>query len=363
MSSTQENLPLRTRVLNALAEEVQDGAVCSAASESGRYLLLANSPNADKGAELVVEFPDKNATLDRLNLTIEAFSQRVALFEGTWTANIEVDGETLLPTGTWETVCESFEKDYAFFERTIPLTGGRRLSRRLFFAYHEALLLFFDEVAGNPTDRINAPKWNYRAFYPLAKGLELGEDDEAREVVLQRVVENATATTSKKKKEKNPKQSEVDQFLADLYDSDDEDEKKAFENIARVFPLNLCEWKADRASGDMRAIKTPFGLELTAIREGACVASSLLVDLNVKRSTRRCTWRTLAVGESMQRVSEDHAVGRKIQLGQEQYVLYASTSPAPAIRSILSRNLLSDFMFGKFTASRGVDPIVDVEIE
>ena len=65
----------------------------------------------------------------------------------------------------------------------------------------------------------------------------------------------------------------------------------------------------------------------------------------------------------MEPVDEDAAVGRKIKLGQEQYVLYASTSPYPAIRSIMSRHLLSDFMFGKFTVSRGVTPIVDVGIE
>ncbi|MBR5758192.1 MAG: hypothetical protein IKX88_06315, partial [Thermoguttaceae bacterium] len=140
-------------------------------------------------------------------------------------------------------------------------------------------------------------------------------------------------------------------------------ESEIFETLARIFPFSLPEWKADVSSGDFRVNDRPLGLELTAKRDGGVVTSSLLIDVNARRAGRRCTWRPLTVGEKTQVVDEDSAVGRKIQLGREQYVLYASTSPRPAVRSVIGANLLSDFMFGKFTAKIGVDSIVNVVIE
>lgn len=366
--SHSASLPLKTRALNALCSEDHDEDVCSVLSESGRFLLLADTPNADKGAELFVEFPDAENVPSDLALETALYSKNVELLEGVWTTKIVVDGEELKPEGAWITLCESFEKDYAFCERSVKLSGGRLLSRKLFFAYHESLLLFFDEIDGTSADRENAPKWEYETIVPIAESLSVGEDDEARETTLKRRIDNEAQSKSDpgraQKKDRSKIKSEADLFLVDLYDADDEEEETpAFETLARVFPFNLSEWRADVSQGDFKTRQNPSAFVLTATREGGSITSSLLIDLNARRAERRCTWRPLTVGESMEVCDEDSAVGRKIKLGQEQYVLYASTSPAPAIRSILSRNLLSDFMFGKFTASRGVEPIVDVDIE
>ncbi len=363
MSSSSASSSLQTRVFNALASEVTDGAACSVLSESGRHLLLTDSPIADKGAELFAEFP---VEAQDLSVELAFVSKTLELFNGVWTTEVKVDGETLKPTGNWEALCESTENDYAFFELSLPLTRGRRLSRRFLFAYNEALVLLFDEIDGNDADREEGSDWEYRAFLPLADAIHIAEDADARELLFQRANGTQNAATSvKKEKKSDATLSEVDQFLADLYDGDDEEEEvvEALENVARVFPLDLPEWKADDAAGDLRVTDAPRGLELTAKRFGGALTSSLLIDLNTRRAERRCTWRALTVGEKMEVVDADSAVGRKIQLGQEQYVLYASTSEAPAIRSVLSRNLLSDFMFGKFLTSRGVVPIVDVDIE
>ena len=360
------NQSLKTRTLEALSQEPNDGAVLSVLSSSGQFLLLTDEPDDNsKGTEFFVEFPTDDETPDSLDLQIALYSKGREIFEGTWTTEAKLADETLVPTDPWETLCEDFDKDYAFCERSIPLTDGRRFSRRFFFAYHESLALVFDEFSGTARDRENAPKWNYQTFFPLDKSIDALEDSEAREITFRRrLVPDSPRVAKSAKKNKKPGKilSEEERLMEELY-SAEPIESEMFEPLARIFPFSLPEWKKDVSHGNLRLKKRPLGLELTAGRRGGVVTSSLLIDVNARRAGRRCTWRPLAVGEKMNNVDEDSAVGRKIQLGQEQYVLYASTSPRPAIRSVISRNLLSDFMFGKFTVKIGVTPIVDVTIE
>jgi hypothetical protein len=362
---TSANQSLKARALDALSSEPQDGAVFSILSRSGQFLLLSDAPDDAKGSEFFVEFPTDAETPRSLNLPVAFYSKRRKIFDGTWKTSATLDDETLAPTGPWETLCDDFNDSYAFCERSIPLVGNRRVSRRLFFSYNESLLLLFDEFSGNSADREDAPLWNYQTFFPLDPDVDLLEDPEAREIILRRQIapiQDVASKSAKQTKKQGKILSEEELLMEELY-SADPIESEIFEILARIFPFTLPEWKKDKSQGDLRVRKRPPGLQLTAKREGGVVTSALLVDLNARRASRRCSWRPLTVGENMEAVDEDSAVGRKIQLGREQYVLYASTSPCPEIRSILSRNLLSDFMFGKFTAKIGVDPIVDVELE
>ena len=132
--------------------------------------------------------------------------------------------------------------------------------------------------------------------------------------------------------------------------------------FARVFSLSANE-KDVKTSSRNFSIKTTYGgsLETTTQRRGGALCVATLFDWNVNRATRAFNVDVATVGEKMRAVDDAIAVGRQIQLGRERYVLYVSTSRRPAIRSILSRNLLSDFMFGKFFVGRGVEPLVDVE--
>jgi hypothetical protein len=132
--------------------------------------------------------------------------------------------------------------------------------------------------------------------------------------------------------------------------------------FARVFSLTNVERSKDETTATLAA-KTTYGgvLETSARRKGGSVCVATLFDWNANRATRAFSVDVATVGENLRAVDGDFAVGRQIRLGRERYVLYVSTSRRPAIRSILSRNLLSDFMFGKFFVGRGVEPLVDVE--
>ncbi|MBQ9875055.1 MAG: hypothetical protein IJM30_11395 [Thermoguttaceae bacterium] len=365
MSSPREaNVSLKNRALEALGAEIDDPTVSSAFSEDGQYLLLADSLDDGKGVELFVEF---SAALseppESLDSELALFAKNRALFEGALTTRLSVDGEPLRPTAPAEILCQDFDSDRSFVETSVPLTGGRRFSRRFLLARNESLLLILDEFSGSEADRENSPAMENRAFFPLSSEVEVLEDEEARELALRRRrIEEKAAKKTRVAKKKLDDLSEEERLFAELY-SEEPTEAETFENLAGIFPLALPEWKADKSRGELVAKKRPFGLELTSRRNGGSLVSALLIDLNARRVARPRSWRPLTVGENMEVAPEDSAVGYKIQLGREQYLLYASTSPRPAIRSVLGRNLLSDFMFGKFTAKRGVEPIVDVEID
>ena len=360
--------PLKVRALKALAASDIEPDARSAITERGDVLFLSDSSEADaRGAEFIFAFPSERVP-ETLDMETEFLIDGRPILAGVTTTELYANKQLLTPTSEWTTLCEDLCERYAYVERSIALSGERRLSRRFFLAYNESFMLIFDELDGTSLDAKSVPQFRARSVFPFNTARNVQTDAEAREIALVRRANGAESNpnaaqktavkTSLKKKSTRDEIPEETRLLEELANAP---EKDRLEPFVRLFPLCLPEWRADASRGDFTA--TENGLELTATRSGTCLTSALLIDFNARRAARPCTWRKLTVGEKLEPVDEDRAVGRKLRLGQEQYVFYASTSPYPAIRSILSRNLLSDFMVGKFTAKRGVAPIVDVEIE
>lgn len=320
---------LRSRALIALRNEIEDHEARSVADGDGRYWFVSDShEGSETGSELYFEFPTSaDGTPSTLSIPFELYSAGRALFSGVLETSARVGAESLSPLGCWERTCVDFDDGaYAFFERSIPVTGGRLFSRRILLAYHESLALLVDELVPNPSERATPAPRALMSRLTLAEDARASQDADAREV--------------------------------SLVDATAEPES----TVARLFPLALPEWRADLSRGDFKLTRNAESLELELLSSAACLVSPLVIDLNPYRAARECAWKPLTVGERREVAARDAAVGYKLQLGAEQYVLYVSTSIEPAIRSILSRNLLSDFMFGKFLPTSGVRPIVDVEV-
>ncbi len=343
----------RERALERLRDDAPQGAVRSCFSKERDVVLFADKPDAGGvGVNFLVEF-FKSSLDARAELSLD----EEILARDVWSTSLYADGTPLTPCGDWETLCDDVADDYAFCERSIRIEGGRRFSRRVFLAYCESLLVVVDELNASTRERENPPLFEHRLNVPLGEnvvGLELRE---TREIELQ-TPPRAPKDIAKKSPQKAPN-SEEESILQEIGNAPIARESKA---LARVFPLVLPERRDDATRGDFRALVGSNALESTTTRRGSVLLAALVFDLNSRRVARPCTWRPLTVGENREPVGEDVAVGRKLQLGREQYVFYASTSQRPAIRTILSRCLLSDFMIGKFTAARGVETILDVEI-
>ncbi len=319
---------LKSRVLATLSDEVPEGDVKSCFSRDGRFALLTDASDATScSSEVYVEFP----TTRPLRSPLEIYVGRRRVVAGNWRTEIWADGQKLDATGPWQTLCEEIDENGAFVERLAPLSGGRSLSRRLFVACKEKLFLNVDVLYGSDAERAavergsasNAPLLRIRSILPL---------DSTDALATQTAEPNEVA----------------------FYDVDSQSRP-----FARAFHLG-----ADETLSGNLAVKTVYGgvLATEAQRRGGCVCVATLFDWDANRATRPVKRGKATAGENLRAVGEDFAVGRQIQLGRERYVLYVSTSRRTAIRSILSRNLLSDFMFGKFFIGRGVEPLVDVEV-
>lgn len=298
----------------------------------GASAIFADSLDVGKGNEAFVEFSRQKKSA--LETAFEFYCDGRAALAGRWTTELFADETPLRPVGNWTTVCDDLDDDYSFLERVIDLSGGRRFSRRLFLARNEALFLIADTIFSSSAERRRVaggegPLLRYRSAIPVANGTSARQDSEAREVELTEEITGRGPIA-----------------------------------FARIFPITAPEWRADKSGAEFEIEnrgENGVALTTTAARRGTALFVATLIDGDSRRAARPCSWRALTVGESLRVASDDAAVGRKIQLGRERFVLYASTSPRPAIRSVLGRNLLSDFMFGKFFADRGVQPIVDVE--
>lgn len=330
---------LGSRVIEALRAEVPEGDVKSHFSRDGRFALLSDADDATDGSnEVYVDFSPTSP----LRSPLEIYVGRRRVIAGIWRTDVWADGQKLNATGHWQTLCESLDGDAAFVERLLPLTGGRSLSRRLFVAYKEKLFLNVDVLYGSDAERdaeekrrrtqdssakTPSPLLRVRSLFPLDSTESLvSQDDSAQAFTFYDVASDSSP-------------------------------------FARVFPLSLGERILNKTSGTFDVKTTYDGvLETSTQRRGGSVCVATLFDWNANRATRPVNLGVATVGENLQTVDDGRAVGRQILLGRERYVLYVSTSRRPAIRSILSRNLLSDFMFGKFFVGRGVEPLIDVEI-
>ncbi len=328
-ASTDDNLraTLRSRVLAELSAEVPEGDVKSFFSCDGRFALLTDAADAtDCSNEVYVEFPNASP----LRSPLEIYVGRRRIIAGIWRTDVWADAQKLDATGPWQTLCEEINGDGAFVERLLPLTEGRSLSRRLFVACKERLFLNVDVLYGSDAEReanVDAPLLRIRSAFPL----------DSTEAI-------ATQTVASKS--------------VDFCDAISQESP-----FARGFLLSTDE-RPEAPRNDKIAVKRTYGgvLEASARRRGVSLCVATLFDWNANRAIRPVNVGVATVGENLRAVDADRAVGRQILLGRERYVLYVSTSRRPAIRSILSRNLLSDFMFGKFFIGRGVEPLIDVEI-
>ncbi|MDR0326929.1 MAG: hypothetical protein LBI05_01395 [Planctomycetaceae bacterium] len=244
---------------------------------------------------------------------------------GLWTFDVQIGGNTLSPAGQWTAVCEHKERNCDYLEIELPLSDDYRLQRSLLLNHKDKVLLLSDTILAD--EEQNAGKiLSYRAEFYVSPKLHAKIADEATEIEFR----PASRTSA-----------------------------PAF----RVLPLALPEWQnapqTNRGNGTLIATEGTLILRQETI--GTSLFAPLFFDLDADRLGKRYTWRQLSVGENLQRVREDQAVGYRIQLGQEQFLLYRSLTP-PANRTVLGHNLIDDFCFARFDPETGVDPLIAVEV-
>jgi len=149
--------------------------------------------------------------------------------------------------------------------------------------------------------------------------------------------------------------------LAASLDGDDADETReilVYDTRPRLLalPLALPEWKA---AGRGSLVAGSEGLVLTHHAAGSRCYSPLWIDLDPSRQGRQLTWRQLTVADTRQNLPPHQAVGFRIQVGLEQWLVYRTLDESRN-RTVLGCNIASEFVIGRIEHSGVVERTIEI---
>lgn len=246
-------------------------------------------------------------------LVCEAAAGRHVLFSGPCQPIVRSAGRLLEPTTDWEETCWVSDEDGDYIELEMTLAASVRVQRQMYLARRDLFLFSADAVLASEPMPIE-----YQVTYPVANPLTVKSAEETQEMWL----------TAKKRQ-------------------------------ATVLPLALGEWKNDNRGGRL----TAEGRQLTltqSVASGRGLFAPLWFDLNRARIGLPLTWRQLTVAENRENQPADLAVGYRVQIGQQHWLVYRSLTGG-ANRTVLGHHLLSQFLIAQFTTDGEVLPLVEIE--
>jgi hypothetical protein len=238
------------------------------------------------------------------------------LISGGWTWHATAGGEVLAAAGEWAEVCWHREPACDYLEIELALSGGWKLERQAFLARKDRFLLLADALIG-PSGGA-AAEIRYRSSLSLASDAALGAAGETREGWI----------------------------------------SAGGRAAVRAVPLALPEWREEYCHGELTSGEGRLRLAQAAL--GRRVYAPLWIDLDPARMRRSVTWRRLSVGENLGLAPRDVAVGYRVQVGGEQWLVYRSLAPV-GNRSVLGHNTYADFVCARFMPSGQCKEILAIE--
>lgn len=274
--------------------------------------------NSDRGRAVVLRAGRSAADLslevayDGRQVWTELRSGGDVLWSGDWQFKVRCNGRLATPASEWEEVLRISNQEADYLELSTELSDGLCIERHILLARKDRFLLLADSILAWESATLD-----YRALVPLASGVSFQGAEESREG-----------------------------FLA------------ARRRRALVLPLALPEWRADRRFGAMEP--TDRGLQLSQSAEGKALFAPLFLDFAARRFGRPLTWRRLTVAENLRAVADDVAIGFRVQIGNQQWLVYRSLA-AKANRTLLGHNLSSETLVARFQHDGEVDALLEVE--
>ena len=250
--------------------------------------------------------------IDESGIDLE-LANRTSLLKGKWSAQISVAGELIeFDFKNHEMNCYHSDDEVELLELEYKSKQGITLQRQVMLARDEQFLLLADAVLLSEPGKIE-----YVSRLPFASNINPLFETDNREVYL--------------------KDSEIH---------------------ALALPLALGEWKSDRLPGGFGADEGCLQLEQVA--KGNAIYCPLFIDLSPKRCVAPRTWRSLTVAEELKILDRDQAVAYRIQVGEQQWVVYRSLSGI-ANRTFLGENQMCEFFVGKTDGDVAADELIQIE--
>ena len=245
--------------------------------------------------------------------SIELCQGASVILSGNWPFEITHNGQVRPQDASaeWDEVAFESDEDVDYLELEMEVTPQIRIQRSFLLARTDQILMLTDAVLCDQPDPIK-----YRSHLPLADEMTAHSEANTREMIL-----------------------------------------KSPQPCTRILPLWLPEWRSANGHGKMDIQKRHLVMEHSG--KGRLFAP-LFFDLSRKRHSRPITWRQLAVGEMRKNVSKNQAVGFRVQVGQEQWLLYRSLTEV-ANRTVLGQNLMCELHVSRFQKTGEVEELIEVQ--
>ena len=239
---------------------------------------------------------------------------RDILWSGHWACEVRRNGVLLTPAPgeKWEELCWTTNEDVDYLELGLELSDGTRVERQVLIARDDRFVFLADAVLGDEPAALE-----YRGVLPIGPNTTFDPASESREGYL--VGRKARAL---------------------------------------VFPLRLPEWRDEPCAGALEFVDR--GLELRVAGHQQRLYAPLFIDLDPRRLFRPATWRSLTVGETRQVVAADVAVSYRVQIRDEQWLIYRSLGER-GNRTMLGQNLSSEFLVAQFDSQGDIAPLLEIE--
>lgn len=287
------------------AKAFKDLPPVSSENEKARVALL----RTDWGATA----PRLGVGYQGATVELELCAGTRCLWQGPWTLDVQLNGQTLKPVDSWEQVCWEADPDVDYLELGITLEGEVAIERHILLSRQSRALVLADTVLG-----IQAGSLEYRATLPLGDWSQFAAERETRE--------GALVSGGKPQ--------------------------------ARALPLALPEWRAERGVGSLAASDGRLEIAQTSPAERMFIP--LLFDVEPSRIRQPLTWRRLTVGQDREIVPADEAAGFRAQVGATQWVVYRSLTE-PAVRTVLGKNLMHEFLVGHFPPNGRIQTVLEID--
>jgi len=235
------------------------------------------------------------------------------VLSGNWSFEITHNGQARPQDACaeWEEIAFESDEDVDYLELEMEVTPQIRIQRSFLLARRDQILILTDAVLCDQPDPIG-----YRSQLPLTDEMTAHLEADTREMTL-----------------------------------------KSPQPCTRILPLWLPEWRTAHGNGKMDVQNRRIVMEHSG---NGRLFAPLFFDLSRKRHSRPLTWRQLAVGQLRHNVSRNQAVGFRVQIGQEQWLLYRSLTEV-ANRTVLGQNLMCELHVSRFLKTGEVEELIEVQ--
>ena len=239
------------------------------------------------------------------------------LAQGDWTFGIEMDGHRVEVAGPWKAACFESDSKATYLEISAPLPGGMQLERQVVVLPRDRIVLLADSITTSEEalDPRRPQEIVYEATVPLVD-LQMDRADESREILARDTAPRLTA-----------------------------------------LPLALPEWCSSRGAGELAVAAE--GLRLRQQGQGGRIFAPVWLDLDSCRMGSQLTWRQLSVADSRMNLARHEAVGFRVQVGLEQWLLYRALDTVRN-RTVLGCNLACHFLIGRIGRQGQISRLMEI---